>query len=288
VRASVVVASFSGEAALRSCLDSLERQHGDAEVIVSAAAQPEEWTRLRPLYAWAEFVPAPATATVFQLRALGLARARGKVAVLLEDHCRVDAGWLEALVGAVEGEGGFAGGPIEAGGDPSLAEFALSLVEYGALMPPVADARAILAVNAAYDRRALDACAAVWTGGFHDNEVHDALRAAGQVARLVPGATVRSHLCWPLSRGLAHLFQGGVRFGAYRRRGWGAAHRAVRLVATPIVPAVMIARLAGRLARRRPRALPRLVLALPFLIGLVASWCAGELVGSVRSTAEAR
>jgi hypothetical protein len=279
VRASVVVASFSGEDALRSCLDSLERQHGDAEVIVSAAAQPEALARLRSSHAWAEFVPAAPAATVFQLRARGLAHAQGKVAVLLEDHCRVDVGWLEALVGAVEREGGFAGGPVEPGGHPSLAEVALSLVEYGALMPPVADASAILAVNAAYDRRALESCAAVWADGFHDNEVHDALR---------PGATVRSHLRWTMPRALAHQFHGGIRFGAYRRRRWTAAHRVARILASPIVPAVMVARLAGRLARRRPRALPRFLLALPFVTALLASWCAGEVAGSLRPPPGAR
>ena len=283
-----MVASFSGEAALRSCLDSLERQHGDAEVIVSAAAQTETLARLRSSYVWADFVPAPPAATVFQLRARGLARARGRVAVLLEDHCRVGEGWLEALVSSVEREGGFAGGPVETGDDLSLAEFALSLVEYGALMPRADDAGAILAVNAAYDRRALESCAAVWAEGFHDNEVHDALRAAGQVPRLAAGATVRSHLRWPRSRALAHLFQEGVRFGAYRRRRWGSAHRVLRILAAPIVPAVVIARLAGRLAARRPRALPRFVLALPCVLGLVASWCAGELAGHLRPSPEAR
>lgn len=288
MRASVVVASFSGEAALRSCLDSLERQHGDAEVIVSAAAEPATLAGLRSSYAWAEFLPAGAATSVFQLRARGLARARGEVAVLLEDHCRVGEGWLDALAGLVERDGGFAGGPVESGAGPSLADFALYLVEYGALMPPARDAGAILAVNAAYDRRALESCAAVWGDGFHDNEVHDALRVAGQVPRLAAGATVRSHLRWPLSRALAHLFHGGARFGSYRRRRWSPSYRLLRILAAPIVPFVLIARLAGRVAGRRPRALPRFVLALPCVLCLVASWCAGELVGYVRPLAEAR
>ena len=288
MRASVVVASFSGEAALRSCLDSLERQHGDAEVIVSAAAEPDALVNLRSSYAWAEFVPAAPATTVFQLRARGLARARGDIAVLLEDHCRVGEGWLEALLGAVERGRGFAGGPVESGADAALADFAQYLVEYGALMPPVADAGALLAVNAAYDRRALQSCAAVWAEGFHDNEVHDALRAAGQVPRVVAGATVRSHLRWPLPLAMAHLFLGGARFGSYRRRQWGPAERVLRILAAPMVPAVLMARLASRLAGRRPRALPRFALALPSVVCLVASWCAGELAGYVRPSAGAR
>jgi hypothetical protein len=199
----------------------------------------------------------------------------------------VGEGWLEALVGPVEREGGFAGGPVETS-TPSLAAFALFLVEYGALLPPVADAGAVLAVNAAYDRRALDACAAVWADGFYDNEVHDALRAAGQVPRVAAGATVRTDLRWPLWRALVHLFQGGVRYGAYRRRRWGPVQRLLRVLAAPVVPAVLIARLAGRVAARRPRLLPRLVLALPYLLCLVGSWSAGELTGHLGPSPEAR
>jgi hypothetical protein len=286
VRASVVVASFCGEDALRSCLDSLERHHGDAEVIVPLAADGATLARLRARYAWATFVGAEPAASVFHLRTCGLVQAGGDVALLLEDHCRVGDGWLEALRGSVEGGRGFAGGPVDAGG-ASLAGFALQVVEYGALMPPVADAGAILAVNAAYDLRALESCAPVWAEGFFDNEVHDALRARGHVPRLVPGATVRTDLQWPLGRAMTHLFGGGARFGAYRWRGWGLGQRALRSLAAPLVPAVVTLRLCARLAVRRPRALPRLVLALPYVLCLVAAWCAGELAGYVRPAAGA-
>jgi hypothetical protein len=286
VRVSVVVASFSGEEALRSCLDSLESQHGDAEVIVSAALEPATMERLRQRYTWAQLQPAPPAATVFQLRTLGLDRAHAAVAVLLEDHCVVPAGWLGALVSSVvvamEGDGGLAGGAVESGLPSSLAGFALYLVEYGALMPPLPDARAILAVNAAYDRSALEACRPVWADGFHESEVHDALRAAGHVPRLAAEATVRSHLRMPLARALAHLFRGGARFGAYRQRRWSTAERVLRILAAPLVPPVLVARMLGRLLRRRPRALARFVLALPYVLCLVTAWSAGELTGHVR------
>jgi hypothetical protein len=282
VRASIVVASFCGEGALRSCLDSLERQHGDAEVIVSAALEPATMERLRQHYAWAQLVAAPPATTVFELRALGLARARAGVAVLLEDHCLVSEGWLGALAAPVEGGRGFAGGAVEGGLPTSLAEWALYLVEYGALMPPVSDPRAILAVNAAYDRGALEACRPVWAGGFHDNEVHDALSAAGHAPRLAAEATVWSHLRRPLSDALAHLFRGGMRFGAYRQKRWSRAQRVLRVLAAPTVPLVLVARTFGRVMRRRPRALPRFVLALPYVLCLVTAWSAGELVGHVR------
>lgn len=280
MRVSVVVAAFAGDARLRSCLESLGSQREDAEVVVAAALEPAALEPLRQGHAWAEFVAAPPGTSVFRLRALALARARGSTALLLEDHCDVPTGWVRALAAATGTARAFAGGAVESGPAPSLAAWALYLVEYGALMPPVKDpGRALLAVNAAYPRAALEACRAVWQDGFHDNEVHDALRAAGHEPRLVPGATVRSHLHLPFARAAVHLFEGGRRFGVYRRRGWTAAERALRVLAAPLVPGLLLLRLALRLADRRPRALPRLVLALPYLAGLLGAWSLGELLG---------
>jgi hypothetical protein len=64
--------------------------------------------------------------------------------------------------------------------------------------------------------------------------------------------------------------------------------RLLRVLAAPVVPAVLIARLAGRVAARRPRLLPRLVLALPYLLCLVGSWSAGELTGHLGPSPGAR
>ncbi len=279
--ASVVVASFSGDEALCSCLDSLEPAHGDAEVVVAGAFDPARVETLRRRYGWAAFVAAPPGTSVFELRALGLRQASGGVVALLEDHCVVPPGWLSALrAGAESGEPHFAGGAVESGLVSSLRAWALYLVEYGALMPPVRDgARALLAVNAAYPRAALQACRPVWEQGFHDNEVHDALRASGHRPRVAAEATVRSHLRFPLGRAAGHLFAGGRRFGAYRRRRWSAAERLARILAAPLVPVTMLVRIFGRVLARRPGTLPRVVLALPHLACLLAAWSAGELVG---------
>jgi hypothetical protein len=284
VRLSVVVASFSGEAALRSCLDSLGTEHEAAEVIVSAALDPMAMDALARHHPEACLVPAPAGTDVFRLRALGLARATGDVAALVEDHCVAGPGWLSALAGAAGDGPVFAGGAVESAAGSSLWQWALYLVEYGALMPPVAGGRALLAVNAAYPRRALEACRGVWETGFHDNEVHDALRGRGHRPVVANGATVRSHLRLSPARALAHLFRGGRRFGAYRGARAGAGERVLRAAAAPLVPFVLLARLTARLARRRPHALPRLVLALPSVALMLAAWSAGELAGQATGT----
>jgi hypothetical protein len=290
--ATVVIAAFSGEAALGGCLDALAPQVAEAETIVAGAFDAAALDALRRRYPWAVFVTAPAGASVFVLRALGLARASGRVVALLEDHCVVGAGWLAALLQTVDAADGspggerFAGGAVESGSAMSVPAWALYLVEYAALMPPIRDGGpAVLAVNAAYPRAALEACRPVWEQGFHDTEVHDALRAGGHQPRLVAHATVRSHLEVPVGRAARHLFAGGRRFGAYRWRRWSAAERLARLLATPAVPAAILARIFGRVLARRPVTLPRMLAALPHLACLVAAWSAGELLGHLAPSA---
>jgi glycosyl transferase family 2 len=293
--ASVVIASFSGEDALSACLRSLQPEVVEAETIVVGGFDPASLESLRRRHPWATFLAAPPPASVFALRALGVARASGRVVALLEDHCVVAPGWLAALLAAVDGgrdtaaeRGRFAGGAVESGRASSIPAWALYLVEYGALMPPMGEgARGLLAVNAAYSRAALEACRAVWADGFHDNEVHDALRAAGHEPRLAGKATVTSHLRLSLGRAGGHLFAGGRRFGAYRRRRWAGGERLARVLATPAVPLAMLARIFGRVLARRPATLPRMLAALPHLVCLLCAWSAGELVGHLAPAREA-
>src|SRR3970040_927316 len=132
---SVVVASFSGEPALRRCLESLEPQTAEAEVIVAAEVEAAAVARLQARFPRLVFVRAargarvwaplearfprlvvggaPRRASVFRLRAMGLEQARGRLVALTEDHCTAAPGWLDPPCAQHRGghpAGGRAGG----------------------------------------------------------------------------------------------------------------------------------------------------------------------------------
>jgi hypothetical protein len=266
---SVVIASFGGDQVLSGCLSALEPERGEAEVI--AVGRFDDGRALSARFPWTTFLPAPSDANVFARRARGVLASHGERIALLEDHCRVAPGWLAAL----SGDGGTLAGPVCA--EPrTLRDFALYLVEYSALLPPLTDEGGLLAVNAAYDRGPLFAHESVWRDGFYDNEVHDALRRAGFPARLARGAQVESRLSLPFPAACAHLFAGGRRFGGYR----GGGRR--RAVLVPLVPFVLAARILGRVLVRRRAWLPRALAASPLLVAFVCTWSAGELIGTLR------
>src|SRR5438046_5023703 len=83
---SVVIASFSGEVALRRCLDSLMPQTRGAEVIVAFRSSLSPSLLTDDRFRDVRFVPAPADANVFQLRSIGVRDTSGALIVWIECH----------------------------------------------------------------------------------------------------------------------------------------------------------------------------------------------------------
>lgn len=275
---SVVVASFSGEASLARCLGGVVGQGVAAEVIVPTTVAPEALRRLEASYPDVRFVAAPVEEDVFRLRSRGIGLARGRLIVLTEDHCITPPGWLRAYVEAHREGRAVMGGAVEHAPGLRVRDWALYCCEYAGFMPPVAEGSASIlsGVNAAYDREALLGCRETWRDGFHENEVHDALRGAGHPLHLVEGATVQSAFSLPLRHGMAHLFAGGRRFGGYRRSRSTAVARGFWVAASPAVPLVLLARIVRSVAGRRPDRVGALVRGLPHMLVLLLAWSAGE------------
>lgn len=281
---SIVVAGLSQEAVLRRCLECLDGERADAEVIAVAQLREAHASPLMRSFPWARLVPASEGDDVFRRRTLGLSVARGRLIALIEDHCRVTPGWLRAFRDAHRAQGTLLGGPVECGRQDLPRACALYLVEYGALMPPLGGRAGpnLLAVNAAYARDALLGIRSVWQESFYDNEVHDALLAAGHTALPVPAALVYSDLELTFRAAARHLYHGGLRFGAYRSARSTRAARALRALAAPLTPLVLAGRILRRVWQRRAFWRLRLPSGAPWLLGWLLAWCAGEALGLLR------
>lgn len=287
---SVVVASFSGEAALRRCLESLEPQTAEAEVIVAAEVEAAAVARLQARFPRLVFVRAPRGTSVFRLRAMGLERARGRLVVLTEDHCTAAPGWLDALLARHREGHPVVGGPVENGLTKGPYDWALYLCEYAAHMPPLRDgpAPALSGVNVAYERELLAGCVGLWQDAFYENEVHDALQASGIRLQRSGRAAVSTHLALPFREAAAHLFRGGRRFGRYRRGRSSPALRALLPVAALALPALLTWRVLRAVAARRPERLGAMARGLGYVVALNSAWAAGEALGYLRPLAGPR
>src|SRR5256714_5928849 len=199
---SVVVATHDRPAALAACLASLARLEpppGGFEVVVvdDGGAAPVDGVlagvddRLDVRLARRERSGGPAIA-----RNHGARHARGRVLAFTDDDCRVDPGWLRALVAMVElGTGMAAGGTTYAGlpGNRwARASEAVEAAVYAHENSDAAGARFLTTKNLAVRAADFDA-----VGGFdprfrwsEDRELCDRWLAGGRRMAYVPEAVV--------------------------------------------------------------------------------------------------
>src|SRR6187397_1935596 len=96
---SVVIASVNGLPAIAECVEALTNQEGDvrAQILVVDCCGEAVRDVLRQRFPQAEIVAAEGRPSIPALRAMGMARARGRMIAILEDHCNVDPRWLQVI-----------------------------------------------------------------------------------------------------------------------------------------------------------------------------------------------
>jgi glycosyltransferase involved in cell wall biosynthesis len=279
---SIVVASWSSDESLERCLSSLAPQCGGAEVIVATNRSAD---RLEARYPQARFLSGPERADVPILRRLGADASRGRLVAFVEDHAFACPGWAAALREAHGAGFDIIGGPVENALRARAVDWALYWIEYGAYMPPMRGGPVprLSGLNVAYDRELLLSCREIWKEALFENEVNGVLCARGHSLHLAPDAVVESHLPMTLGYGMRHLHDGGRRYSRYRASRFPFATRVLLALASPLVPAVLFARLVRAIAERRPARFLELARALPFLALLLGAWGWGEAMGYVAS-----
>jgi Glycosyl transferase family 2 len=214
------------------------------------------------------------------LRARGLAAARGGVVALLEDHARPDAHWSERIMAAHRSDDAAVGGAIENGVDRPL-NWAIYFCDFAKYQNPLPAGPSDFAsdANTAYKRSALESVRPLWEKSFREVVVNGALLAAGRTLALDPGIIVYQHRS-KLTLGLAlqERFVWGHSYAATRSMLLSSPRRLVYAVLSPVLPLVMMQRMAA-IAWRRHRRFGKFLRATPIIALLSCCWSAGECLG---------
>jgi len=278
---------------LEACLAALLRQRGAPlmEIIVphlpgmaGIAALIEEYPNVR-------FVEAEAMRTYTgrsgsrehhdELRARGLALARGSIVALIEDHGIPAPDWSARVDAALRRPFAAVGGAIENGIDHPL-NWAVYFCDFLRYQNPVQAGESAFAsdANTAYRREALESIGPVWQEKFYEPSVNEALRSRGEIVALAPDVILYQH-------------RQGLRFGSAlkERFVWGRSYAALRsrlapqrrlfwAALSPALPALLLARMTA-MAWKKRRTLPPFLKVLPLTSMLLISWALGELAGYV-------
>ncbi|MCC7355348.1 MAG: hypothetical protein IT330_16520 [Anaerolineae bacterium] len=294
---SVVVRVVGGDAFLRRCLDHLVKQTGGRamEVIVPYDSLVRGVAGLERDFPQVRFVdmgvigtdgrpvpPGEAHLLYDRRTAKGLAVARGEILALLEDYGAPGPDWCTQVLDAHLLPYGVIGGAVEQEADGTL-NWAVYFLDFGRYQLPLREGPVayLSDVNVSYKRPILESVRSLWEEKYNEVTVHWALARQGAVLWQRPQIVVRQdrgRLALPSL--IVERFAWGRLFASRRVQEVAVATRVKYAVLSPLIPVILLARIAQKVFRsRRHRA--KFLRSFPVLIVLALSWCLGEFVGYV-------
>jgi glycosyltransferase involved in cell wall biosynthesis len=280
---SVVIASGAGEEYIFRCLDSLRAQaaaHG-AEVIVVDRFGGDLAARIERDYGFVDLVrpQLDRRPSVPELRAIGVARARGDIVAVIEEHCAAGPGWLETVANAWQEGDAALGGPVLDSAFRHPRDWAIYFSEFHNYLPPWPSGPryALNGVNIAYSRALLNDFKGILGDGYWEVVLHPRLAERGAF-RAIPGMQVHHAGPFNFRTYLKQRYLLSRVWGAGQRQTASAAKRTVYLLAAPFFPALLLLRIALCVARS-PRYLKPFMVAFPLLIPIAVTYVWGEWSG---------
>ena len=273
---------------LRPCLESLARQNNPPEMEVIVPHQPgftgiNELGKEFPAVHFLEICGlrrytgrAGSREHHNELRARGVAAARGEIIALTEDHAVADPEWCSNIVEAHRKPVAAVGGAIE-NAAPGLLNWAVYFREFGQYQNPIREKEAFdpSDVNVSYKRSALAAVRDAWIDTFEERTVHWAIRESGRRIGFSPRViTYQKRMNLNLASALRERWIWGRSYGSWR--GLSGLARFVWVFISLGLPVIMVARAIATIARKRRNA-GVFLKAFPLLILMTAAWCGGEM-----------
>ena len=283
---------------LEPCLAALAQQAGapPTEIIVPYHASVDGIARLRHQYPTVHFLEVADLRTFTgrggsrehhdELRARGLALARGSIVALIEDVGIPATDWSARVMEAHQRAFAGVGGAIENGVDRPL-NWAVYFCDFLRYQNPLPEGESAIAsdANVSYKRAALESIRPIWQEFFHESSVNAALHSRGEKLALAPNVVLYQH-------------RQGLRLRAAMRERvvWGRSYAATRAglartprrvlwaALSPLLPGLILARMT-LMAWKKRRTRAAFLKALPLTVALTLSWTWGEFVGYVTGRA---
>jgi hypothetical protein len=286
---TVIVGSLDAGTHLPDCLASLQSTCAglDAEILVVDGSAATGLDALHQRFAPARFIAMPRGTLVPALWGRGLREARGRIVAFTIAQCRVEIGWARSLIDGIGAGVAGVGGPLDVLPGTSATGRATFYLRYSAwLGSPDGPVHEIAGDNAAYEHAALRAVRSDAAESFWEVEAHARFREMGRALIVHSGATAWFTDDTGLVTMAARRFAHGRHSGAFRVRS-GIRTRWQMIAGAPLVPFVLLTRVARRVARARGHVL-RFVTSLGAFLVLAAAWAAGEAIGAFTAETEMR
>lgn len=281
---SVVVAAWPNHAGVGDFLEALAAQtDDDVQVLVVGLEAPANGLGGRfPLVQWIMVRP---SSLIPHLWHEGIIRSTCDVVAITTSHFLPASDWLAQVRSAflrldAVGIGGPIGPPV---GRPSSV-WATYFLRYSTQFrhrreETVSD---LAGDNAAYRRHVLMQHSEWMTGGFWEPEFHRRVMAEGGRLMFVPAMRLMLNSSCGVRCFCQQRMRHGRQFGRDRIAGKPLISRIGRVVSAPLIPFVMLGKIALRVGSRPDYAIAFLG-ALPMLVIFIGAWSWGETLGYLSS-----
>lgn len=288
---SVVVASIVGAPFIDECLLSLEQQAKDcgAEVIVVACGAAEYAERIARKFPWVRVIRRTERETVPDLRRRGVEEASGELVAIIEEHCLAAPDWLARAIEAhAGGDYGVVGGPVADYDYRRLRDWVVYFCEYNNYFPPWREGewRDLGSANIAYSRALLLKYKELLSAGYWEAGLHPRLMVDGVKFRPAPAMVVYHRGPFNYGYYLRQRYWFSRAFAGTRSRHMPAWRKLAYFVASPLVPFLLLARMAQRVSRQHCH-FGKFAQSLPLLTPALCVYVAGELVGYLAGPGDA-
>jgi hypothetical protein len=277
---------------LSRCLNSLYAQIDppEFEIIVPYPSQVASINQLVGRYPKVKFVPIHDLKTYRligashehhdELRARGIAIAKGEIIALIEEVSTVDERWSMNLVQEHLKEYAGVGGAIENGIDRPL-NWGVYFCDFGRYQNPVVAGETSMAsdANISYKAAPLMAIKHIWQGFYREPEINWSLRSNGQKIVLSPDIVLtqyRSDL--KLRNALKERYIWGRSYAALRIKHSGLIKRIAFFILAPFLTLILTYRMAANVIKKGRNG-DKFIQAFPLVVLLLVFWSYGEMIG---------
>ena len=278
---SVVMATKNPGQQLFLCLDSLRDQDQSvtSEIIVADASTDGSEQIIRARYPDVRVLHFDPAIGSPQLIREALRQARGQIIAVTDAYCRFPPEWTAKLRQAHESDYPVIGGAVENRDTPGLVSWACFFADYGAFMLPASRrVTSVLAGNhVTYKKWLIELKFDSMREGFWKVFFHQDLERVGVRFLFDPSMVVYCARHDTFLDFSVRYFRNARLFAALRCKRMSSASRLLRLIATPVLPTVLLYRRLTGLRTKGHRV--RFLLSLPLLAAFVTVWAMGEFAG---------
>jgi hypothetical protein len=279
---SVSVVGICSAAHLERCLAGLAAQRAapDFEIVVAYDPHLGGMDELAARWPKVRMVSNAGQRTPLELASRALAEARGELILLTEDHCIPEPDWVSSMLAAQAEGRAVVGGLVEIRPGAGAVDWAFYFVDFFRYASPAiaGNSPTLTVCNVSYRRQSLQAIAELWQVHFHETAINEALRERFGALWLEPKSRVSMMRHVSLADALYERYAFGRLFGCTRLDFCSAGRRWYYCALAPLLPLVLLARMAAK-AASSTQLLGRFLRSIVPLALMVLCWSWGEWLG---------